>query len=54
MAIQKAFKHGGDASKYVDFKRITDKLVTDYLQSVKKNAHKKMKVDPHSLKPTVE
>jgi ribosomal protein L22 len=52
-AMKKAYYHNGDPLKYVNIKKIADNLVTKYLQSIKANAHKKMKVDPKSLKPTV-
>lgn len=51
-AIAKAYKHGGDPLKYINVKKIADKLVTDYLQSVKKNAHKSKRIDPNSLNAT--
>lgn len=53
-AMRKAYLHNGDPLKYINIKKIADDFVTKYLQSVKKNAHKKRKVDPKSLKPTVQ
>lgn len=51
-AIKKAYIHNGDAKKYINFKSIANKLITEYLQSVKKNAHKKRVIDPMSLRAT--
>jgi len=31
LAVSKAFHHGGDASKYINFNKIANNLITDYL-----------------------
>lgn len=51
-ATKKAFLHNGDTFKYIDFKKIANKALTKYLQSVKNNKNK-TKLDPSSVKPTV-
>lgn len=53
-AAKKAFFHNGDPLKYLNLKSIADKRLTSYLQSIKKNIHKKRKIDPTSLRGTPE
>lgn len=52
-ATRKAWLHDGDALKYIDFKKIANKALTRYLQSVKANKNK-VKFDPTSVKPSVQ